>query len=159
VQIVYGVIGAYLAFGDFTNALQLVNTNLARSPDDVASLNIQAAILIQSGDAAAAIPVLDHILTLTNLPEARLTRAIARLACKDFEAAETDFRELEKSGKDPGRVGYGLAAIAEQRHDTNRAAHYLRLCLTNTPPGTILWDKASARLRTLEPGSGTNFLK
>ena len=158
-QIVYGVIGAYLAFGDFTNALQLVNTNLARSPDDVASLNIQAAILIQSGDAAAAIPVLDHILTLTNLPEARLTRAIARLACKDFEAAETDFRVLEKSGKDPGRVGYGLAAIAEQRHDTNQAAHYLRLCLTNTPPGTILWDKASARLRTLEPGSGTNFLK
>ena len=157
VQIVYGVIGAYLAFGNFTNALQLVNTKLARSPDDVASLNLQAAILIQSGDAAAAVPVLDHILTLTNLPEARLTRAIARLACQDFAAAETDFRELEKSGEEPGRVAYGLAAIAEQRHDTNLAAHYLRLCLTNTPPGTILWHKASTRLQTLEPGSETNF--
>ena len=157
VQITYGVISAYLAFGDFTNALQLVNTKLARSPDDVASLNIQAAILIQSGDAAAAIPVLDHVLTLTNLPETRLTRAIARLACQDFAAAETDFRELEKSGEEPGRVSYGLAAIAEHRHDTNRAAYYLRLCLTNTPPGTILWHKASARLQTLAPGSRANF--
>ncbi len=156
-QITYGVISAYLAFGDFTNALQLVNTKLARSPDDVTSLNIQAAILIQSGDAAAAIPVLDHVLTLTNLPETRLTRAIARLACQDFAAAETDFRELEKSGEEPGRVSYGLAAIAEHRHDTNRAAYYLRLCLTNTPPGTILWHKASARLQTLAPGSGANF--
>ncbi|MGA3284992.1 MAG: DUF2723 domain-containing protein, partial [Verrucomicrobiota bacterium] len=66
-QIADGVISAYLAFGDFTNALQLVNAKLAKSPDDVASLNIQAAILIQSGNAAAAIPVLDHMLTLTNL--------------------------------------------------------------------------------------------
>ncbi len=157
VQIMYGAIGAYLAFGDFTNALQLVNAKLARSPDDVASLNIQAAVLIQSGDAAAAIPVLNHVLSLTNLPTARLNRAIARLACQDFGAAETDFRELEKSGEELGRVGYELATIAEQRHDTNQAAAYLRLCLTNTPPGTILWHKASARLQTLEPGSGTNF--
>jgi tetratricopeptide (TPR) repeat protein len=158
-QIADGVISAYLAFGDFTNALQLVNAKLAKSPDDVASLNIQAAILIQSGNAAAAIPVLDHMLTLTNLPEIRLTRAIAWLACQDFAAAEADYRELEKSGVELGSVSYGLAAIAEHRHDTNQAAHYLRLCLSNAPPGTVLWHKASARLQALEPGSRANFLK
>ncbi len=58
-QIVNRVLGAYLDFGDFTNALQLVNTQLSRSPDDVASLNIQTHGLIQCGNAAAVIPVLD----------------------------------------------------------------------------------------------------
>ena len=156
-QIVNRVVGAYLAFGDFTNALQLINAHLAKSPDDVPSLNLQAAILIQSGNAAAAIPVLDHMLTLTNLPAARLNRAVAQLFSQDFAAAETDYRELEKSGAETGPACYGLAAIAEHRHDTNQAANYLRLCLTNTPPGTPLWREASARLQMLETRSERQF--
>ena len=154
-QIVNRVVGAYLAFGDFTNALQLINAHLARSPDDVPSLNLQAAILVQSGSPAAAIPILDRVLTLTNLPAARLNRAIARLACQDFAAAETDYRELQKSGVETGLVCYGLAAIADHRHDTNQEVNYLRLCLTNTRPGTPLWREAGARLRLLGPAPGT----
>jgi tetratricopeptide (TPR) repeat protein len=153
-QIVNRVVGAYLAFGDFTNALQLVNAQLSKSPDDVPGLNLQAAILIQTGNVAAALPVLDHVLTLTNLPMARLNRAIARLACQDYAAAESDYHELEKSGTETGLVCYGLARIAEHRHDTNQAANYLRLCLTNTPPGTLLRREASIRLRMLEPSPG-----
>ncbi len=154
-QVVNRVLGGYLNFGGFTNALQLVNTQLSRSPDDVANLNLQAAILIQSGQAAAAIPVLDHVLLLTNLPAARLNRAIARFNCQDFAAAETDYNELKKSGAEAGPVAYGLAAIADQRHDTNQTMSYLRLCLTNTPPQTPLWRKASARLLVLEHDHGT----
>ena len=153
-QIVNRVVGAYLAFGDFTNALQLINARLSQSPDDVPGLNLQAAILIQSGSPAAAIPVLDHVLTLTNLPMARLNRATAQLACQDFAAAEKDYRELEKSGAATGLVAYGLAVVADHRHDTNQAADYLRLCLTNTPPGTALWRAANVRLQMLGPGSG-----
>jgi tetratricopeptide (TPR) repeat protein len=155
VQIANRVISAYLAFGDFTNALQLVDGQLAKSPDDVQILNNQAAILIQAGQPAAAIPVLDHALALTNLPAFRLNRAIARLASEDFTAAEADYRELEKSGEEPGRVSFGLAAIAYHRHDTNLTIQYLQLCLTNTPAGTMLWHQASARLQSLQPGSGT----
>jgi len=151
-QIANRVISAYLIFGDFTNALRLVEAQLSKTPDDVSCLNSQAAILINSGNAAAAIPVLTHVLTLTNQPGARLNRAVAHLICLDITAAETDFRELEKSGAEPLRVSYGLAAIAEHRHDTNQAVHYLRVCLTNTPPGTILWRQANARLQTLERG-------
>jgi tetratricopeptide (TPR) repeat protein len=154
-QIVNRVIGAYLAFGDFTNALRLVDGQLAKSPDDVQILNNQAAILIQSGRPAEAVPVLDHALMLTNRPAFRLNRAIARLASEDYPAAETDYRELEKAGVEPGVVNFGLAGIAYHRHDTNQTIQYLRLCLTNTPVGTMLWHQASARLRALEPGSGT----
>jgi tetratricopeptide (TPR) repeat protein len=118
-------------------------------------LNNQAAILIQSGRPAEAIPVLDHVLTLTNLPAFRLNRANARFASEDYTAAETDYRELEKTGDEPGRVNFGLAGIAYHRHDTNQTIQYLRLCLSNTPAGTMLWHQASARLRALEPGSGT----
>ena len=150
-QIVNRVVGAYLTFGYYTNALQLVNARLSRSPDDVPSLELQAAILIQSGRAAFAIPVLDHVLSLTNLPAARANRATAKLACQDFTGAEKDYRELEESGAEAGLACYGLAAIAEHRHDTNQAADYLRLCLTNTPPETPLWREASGRLWMLAP--------
>ena len=154
-QIANRVIKAYLAFGDYTNALRLVNAQLSKTPDNVHTLNSQAAILIQSGQAAAAIPVLDHILTLTNLIAARLNRASAQVLCQNFAAAETDYRELEKSGVEPGRVSYGLATIAEHRHDTNQAVNYFRSCLTNTAPATFLWRQASARLQALEPSPAT----
>jgi Flp pilus assembly protein TadD len=157
VQIANTVINTYLTYGDFTNALQIINAKLAKSPDDVTSLNLQSEILFQSGHATAAIPVLEHILAITNLPDARLNHALARLAAEDLTAAETDIHELEKTGGEPGRVGYGLAMIAQHRHDTNQAAYYLRLCLTNTPPGTVLWQKARTSLQALEPGSKASF--
>ena len=147
-QIANRVIGAYLAYGDFTNALKLLNTSLSRSPDDVTNLNNQAVILINTGHAADAIPILDHLLALTNLPTARLNRANARLVSGDYAGAAADYQELEKSHTEPGRVSFGLAIIAEHRRDTNRAAYYLRLCLTNTPTGTPLWNQASARLQS-----------
>jgi len=151
-QIAHHVLKAYLAFGDFTNALQLLNTRLSKSPDDVTDLNNQAAILFASGHPADAIPVLDHVLALTNLPTARFNRASARLASHDYAAAEADYHELEKSGMELGRANYGLAVIAESRHDTNQAIHYLRLCLTNTPIGTPFWRQVSVQLQALDSG-------
>lgn len=150
-QIRNRVLGAYLAFGDFTNALRLVESQLTKTPDDVPSLNSKAIILVQSGHADEALPILDHLLTLTNLPAARINRAFAQLVRKEFAAAEGDFRELEKTGAAPGMANFGLAVVAENRHDTNQAAHYLRLCLTNTPAGTPLWRQVSSRLQALAP--------
>ena len=156
-RIVNQIMSAYCAMRDFTNALKLANAQLARSPDDVPSLNNQVSILIQSGNAAAAIPVLDRVLLLTtNLPTARINRAMARLACKSFAAAEADYRELEKIGFEPVRVGLGLAAIAEQRHDTNAAVHYLQICLTNISPETPLGREIAGRLQTFKPGYQIN---
>jgi Flp pilus assembly protein TadD len=159
VQIANSVISAYLAYGDYPHALQIIDTRLAQAPDDVASLNLQADIFIQSGHAADAIPVLNHILTLTNLPAIRLNRALARLASQDFEAAEIDFQQLEKTGTEPGRVDYGLAMIAEHRGDTNQTQYYLRLCLTNTPAGSVLWQKATISLQAFESASQAKSLK
>ncbi|MGA2785952.1 MAG: DUF2723 domain-containing protein [Verrucomicrobiota bacterium] len=152
-QIAHNVLKAYLAFGDFTNALQILSTRLSKSPDEITDLNDKAAILFASGNPADAIPVLDHVLALTNLPLARFNRASARLASHDYAAAEADFHELEKSGLELDRASYGLAIIAEHRHDTNQAMHYLRLCLANTPTGTPFWRNASNHLQALNSGA------
>ena len=147
------VLKAYLTAGDFTNALQMVNTQLAKTPDDVDNQNLKAAILIDVGRVAEALPLLDHILTITNLPTARFNRASARLASHDDAAAAADYHELETSGQELGRTSYGLAIIAEHRHDTNEATRYLQLCLTNTPTGTALWRQASNHLQMLAPAT------
>ena len=140
----------YLSMGDFTNALELINRTLVNAPDDLPSLETKAVVLVQWGKAAAARPVYDHILTLTNLPEARFNRALVELLSSNYPAAETDYRELEKSDGQQGAAYFGLATIAMQRHDTNQAVLYLKMCLSNTPAPTILWQRASQWLRSIE---------
>ena len=142
---------AYLAFGDLTNALQLVSGKLAQEPDNVAALVNEAAILLQSGDVTNAIPVLNYALAITNLPIARLDRAVAYLQTQNLPAAEADFLELENSPAQAFPVHYGLAEIAERRHNTNLAIHHLELCLSNAPAGTVKWQEVRARLDKLEP--------
>jgi hypothetical protein len=46
-------------------------------------------------------------------------------------------------------VHYGLAQIAEQRHDTNLAIHHFAICLSNVPPGTVNWEEARMHLEAL----------
>lgn len=150
-QIANRVVAAYLAFGDLTNAMQLIERRLANAPDDVASLNSKGMILLQSGQAAEAVPIWDHVLTLTNLPAARINRAFARMALQDFDSAKSELLALEQTGSSGGMADWGLAMVAEHAFDTNSARHYLQCCLTNTPTGGALWRQASARLRGLEP--------
>jgi predicted Zn-dependent protease len=149
-QIASRAILAYLAMSDVTNALQLVEERLAKSPDDVPSLNAKAMILMQSGQAAAALILLDHVLALTNLPAVHVNRAFALIATQDFVQAKRELNELENSGTAAGWVDFGLAQVAEHGYDTNSARHYLQLCLSNTPTGAPLWEQANARLRMLE---------
>jgi tetratricopeptide (TPR) repeat protein len=156
-EVMSRIAGAYLAFRDYTNAMRLVETQLAKMPDDVPSLNLKAAILFQSGNVTSAIPVLNHILTLTNLPSIRLNRAIARMASQDLAGAEREYRELEMAGEELGPASYGLAKIAGERKDTNQEVHYLRISLTNSVPGSLIWQQIRSRLQTLEPPTENKF--
>jgi predicted Zn-dependent protease len=139
------VFKAYLAFGDLTNALQLVASQLASQPDNIPAMNNQAAILIQMRKADEAIPVLNRALAITNSPAILLNRAIAYLLSRNLPAAEADYHQLENLPADVFSVHYGLAQIAEQRHDTNLALHHFAICLSNAPPGTAKWEEARTR--------------
>jgi hypothetical protein len=134
--------------------MQLIDAQLAKTPEDLASLNSKVMILIQSGRPAAALPILDQILTLTNLPAARINRAFAHIALQDFAAAKRELKTLEPAvGNTPALVAWGLAVLAEHDFDTNAARHYLQLCLSNAPPDSPLWRQAVARWRGLEPAT------
>ena len=103
------IVNAYLGFGDFTNALRLLDSQLTRTPDDPEALNLQSSILIQAGRGTEAIPILDHLLTLTNLPSARLNHAYARLVTTNLAAAAIEYREFELDGAGRGGAnGSGL---------------------------------------------------
>jgi tetratricopeptide (TPR) repeat protein len=145
------VLQVYLAFGDFTNALQLVSGQLAREPDNVAALVNQAGVLMRMGNSSNAITLLNHALAITNNPLARFNRAYAYLQTRNLPAAEADYLELDNSSADAFSVHYGLAEIAVLRHNTNLAIHHLELCLFNAPAGTVKWQEARKRLDTLEP--------
>ncbi len=153
VQVAETVFKAYLAFGDATNALALVEAQLAKNPDNISALNNRAALLIQTRRAAEALPVLHHALALTNLPSIRLNRAIAEMQLQDFAAAEKDYLLLTNAAVDPFSVHFGLAEIAENRRDTNAAIRQLEISLTNAPAGSLKWQQAGARLDALKNGS------
>ncbi len=149
-QINNRVLAAYIAFGDTSNALQVADAQLSQDPNDADTLNNKAMILLQSGHAAEAMPLLDHALTLTNLPTARVNRAYASLANTNFALAQSDLRQLEKEGDTSPMVSFGLATVAQHNRDTNQAVLYLRRCLTNTLAGSALWRQADAALRKLQ---------
>jgi tetratricopeptide (TPR) repeat protein len=144
------VFKTYLAFGEYTNALELVDRQLAKEPDNATELNNKAGILIQTHNSAAAIPILNRALSFTNVPAIRLNRAIAYLETQDYPAAEKDFLLLENSYADKVSVEFGLAEIASQRHDTNAAIRHLELCLSNAPPESVTWQEARASLDALK---------
>lgn len=141
----------FYAMGDFTNAEQLVNHLLDREPDNVPALMTQSGIFLQTSRANLAIPTLNHVLSLTNLPDAKLNRAIAYIETTNYPAAKLDCLDLENSIPKCYLAEYRLAHIAMLENDTNQAEHYLRLCLTNAPIGTPLWREVRARLHALKP--------
>lgn len=144
------VFKAYLAFGSPTNALGLLDRMLTKDPDNIPALNNKAAVLVQIQRGAEAIPILDHAITLTNLPAIRLNRAIALLQAKDLPGAEAAYQELQTSTLDKFNVHFGLAQVAEARHDTNAAIRFYTDCLTNTVPQSAKWRDANARLSALQ---------
>ncbi len=138
--------GAYLFFGDLTNALQLATKQLADNPKNPQLLNNQAGLLVMMNRADEAVASLQHSLAITNSPDARLNLAIAYFKAQNFSAAEAEYRRLETESADGFRIHSGLADIALQRRDTNAAMQELELSLTNVPNGSPRWVAGRSRL-------------
>ena len=136
---------------DDTALRQLVTRLLDREPDNIPALLIQSGVLLLTQRADLAIPVLNHVLSLTNSPNARLKRARAYAQARNYAAARSDYLALESSTSNHFLAEYGLAQLAELQHDTNQVIHYLKLCLSNAPPDTVQWREVRARLDLFQP--------
>lgn len=141
---------AYFSFGDYTNALEVINRQLAVKPDDIATLINQATLQLKMGAATNAMQTFNHILTLTNTPEIRMLRNIARIEAGQLDVAENDYLEMQKTETNQTMVYYGLAEIALRRHDTNRAVELLQNCTTMVPANSVQYRVLTNRIQNLK---------
>jgi len=144
------VMNAYLAFGDYTNALQLVNRQLSADPDNLSALLNQANIYNRFRQFTPALASLDRALALSNCPPIQLARANTRVEAGQYDLAETDYLELKKNATNNLPIYYGLAEIASRRQETNRAIEYLERCLAELPPEDSQRDRIFARIKALK---------
>ena len=128
---------ASLARGDLNDALDTIDRQLARTPENLKARVNQAGLYILKGQLTNGLATLNQILAVTNLPFARLDRAAIWLKLGNLAAAENDYRAVDQSGQATFQANYGLARVAEARHDTNQTKFYLQRCLASAPdPGT-----------------------
>ena len=144
------ILRAYLASGNYTNALKIVNRQVANNPNDIAGLVNQGGIYARLGEFTNALSILDHALALSDVPATRIARAIARTEAGQYSAAEADFLELKKTGTNNLAVYYGLAEIARCKYDNQAAIEYFERCLAELPPEDSQRDRISDRIKALK---------
>jgi Flp pilus assembly protein TadD len=115
------VVSAFLQINDLTDAGPLVDERLASAPEDANLLNAKGVILLKSGQAAAALPYLDHALAITNAPFVRLNRALAQIENLDFVPAKSDLAELQKSGYASEEVNFANGLLIQAADQLERA--------------------------------------
>jgi predicted Zn-dependent protease len=145
------VFQSYLSFGDLTNAESLVTGMLSQQPENLGIQMAQSGILIRTGRAAEAIPILDRILQNTNSLSARMNRAIAYLQVSNTAAAKMDLSELQTAGASPFLVNIALAELAMREGDTNLALRNYATALTNVPPGSLQRQFVQIQMEKLGP--------
>jgi tetratricopeptide (TPR) repeat protein len=125
---------AFDARGLYTNALQVINRKLARSPDDTAWLYRKGFESIQIGAFDEAVTALSKCLELqTNNPSALLTRAMAYYQGDRLDAARADYLKLQAVYTNSFQVARGLGEVAWRQHQTNEAIRNYEIYLANAP--------------------------
>ena len=139
-----------IARSNFAGAMQAISRQLVRNPGDLKARVNQAGVFILMGQLTNGLNSLNEILATTNLPLARLDRANVWLKLGNLKAAENDYQAVESSGEELFQANYGLARVAQARHDTNRIMFYLERCLSCAPdPATRLKVKSTLQALAL----------
>ena len=139
-----------IARNDFAGAMQVIDRQLVRTPGNLKARVNQAGVFILMGQLTNGLNALSEVIATTNLPLARLDRANVWLKLGNLAAAENDYRAVELSGEESFQANYGLARVAQARHDTNQTMFYLERCLSCAPdPATRSKLKSTMQSLTL----------
>ncbi len=126
---------AYAQNGLHEQQLATIEELLKREPNRPEWLSRKGVAELQLERYQAAIATLTAVLSLAPTDEnARLSRAIARLAAGQLDPAREDYEALLNSSTNSANALYGLGAIAWRRHDTNAAIGFYQQYLTNAIP-------------------------
>jgi tetratricopeptide (TPR) repeat protein len=114
-----------------SNALRLADEQLQHTPDNLQVLLEKAQLYGQAGQISNAIPVLTHLLSLTNSYAVRIYRAQAYQRTSQWEAAVADYREALRAFPSSYDPYYGLAEVAFRRGNTNAANQFYQQGVSN----------------------------
>jgi tetratricopeptide (TPR) repeat protein len=137
-------------YGQYTNALRLIDRQLARTPNDPTWIYGKGCDSLQIGandDAVSAFT--KYLEIITNNPAALLNRALANFKSDRLEAARADLLHLQASLANNFQVAFALGEIAWRQHQTNEAIRNYRVFLTNAPPNVTELNTVRERLTHL----------
>jgi tetratricopeptide (TPR) repeat protein len=145
----------YFRIGRTTNAVALLERELARTPDHLGALVNLAAVHIQNKEYEAAIPLLNRALKVD--PDngyALINRAIAHLHTGRLGESRRDYDALSrKMVSIPHQVHYGLAEIAWRQKQAKPALKHYEDYLKVAPPDTAEYREVQQRIKRLKAGS------
>lgn len=147
---------AYMAFGDYSNALRLINIRVKADPSNVPVLLDQAVIYRKLGALTNSIASFNYALAVTNLPYIHLMRDDAYVQAGQLDAAESDYQAMDLVTTNHVIIYFALADIAGRRHDTNGAITWLERCLGEVPANSAEYQMLEQRILSFkQTGSAT----
>lgn len=156
-EVISSAAQVFMNFRAYTNALPLLDRQLALAPDDLNALASKGLASVQVGAYAEAITALSRVLNVeTNAAsdlhtQALFGRAVASLKSGKLDDAKRDYEALQRTFPTAYQVYYGLGEIAFDRKETNAAIRNYELYLTNSPPNPEEMKNVEERLKQLEP--------
>jgi tetratricopeptide (TPR) repeat protein len=150
---------AFINYGLYTNALEIVDKQLKLSPDNLNVLLNKSYVCLKLAAYENAIPPLNRLLTLdtNSLSDlhrtALLNRAIAQLRLAHWDESRRDYELLQKVQPSDTRIFYGLGEIAYRTGDTNSALRNYSLYLASAAKDTVEAKNVADRVKELKGGS------
>jgi tetratricopeptide (TPR) repeat protein len=144
----------YFRIGRTTNAVALLERELARTPNHLGALVNLAAVKIQNKDHLGAIALLDRAIKIEPDNEyALINRAIASLQLDRLDDARRDYDALaRKMLKIPHTVHYGLAEVAWRQKSRKDALKHYEDYVKVAPPDTAEYREVQQRIKRLKSG-------
>ena len=140
----------YFSHALYTNALKVIETQLAQTPEDPQWLLSKGYAQLQIGDYHQSITSLTHVLDITtNNTTARFNRAIAYLQTDKLDEAQADYAALQTTYTNSYPIAFGLAEIAQRRHATNDALKNYQIYLANAPTNTAEFKSVQEKVAQL----------
>jgi tetratricopeptide (TPR) repeat protein len=136
-----------------TNALAMLDQQLALNPNDLSALLNKSAVLMQMERYQQAVQPLS--LLLEKQPDnqaARMNRAIAYLLLNQLDLAKKDYNSLLQANREQFTIYYGLGEIAYRQKDKRAALKYYESYLKYAPKGIQERKDIEARVKQLKAG-------
>ncbi|MCD6050929.1 MAG: Tetratricopeptide repeat [Verrucomicrobia bacterium] len=148
-----GLLTVYLAEKKFSQALAIVDQQLALSPDKPVTLMNKGAIYLEMADNPKALALLEQAVKLSpENPAILMNYALAKLRSDDLAAAETNYRKVATLLTNNHAPYFYLGEIAFRQKKNDEAIRHYEKFLATANPASADARQAQQRLKDLKGG-------